>query len=684
MRIAVLADTHLTEADGVCNSPFAVNRLANERLRHVVDSINHLAPDFTIHLGDIVHPVPAVPDLYEQAVGCFQAQVSELNGELLLVPGNHDVGDKPIDWGPAGVISEDHVELWDRYFGANYRAVQRGGCHFIILNAQLINTGFDSEHAQRRWLEDYLDSNRGGRFFVSLHYPPYLLDRDEREHYDNIGEPGRGWLLGLLERHRVEALFAGHVHHFWTYRHGETDCYLLPSTAFVRQDYSEMFRAAPPDGTEFGRNDLQKLGFLLLEVYERGHLCRPLRTEGAGRGAQDCRGMPPPGLRVPFPPHPRQRSPLRFGFDMRKDWLAPVEIPPSGGLDEFDRKSVRNDYPIMALWEMGVRRLRIPRADLDDEARLARLYSLYAQGMRFTLFSYGLPDQVLTELLTRHADLLSAWEVALPLHKTTDLAAILTSRGAARCPPIFLSKLRGKGEVETEGGTYYHVINHGFSVDDVTTLADFAERDTLAPMIDGLVFRVGQRQQVADTIVRADALCRGVGKQASLHVRLGTESPAERSGDPVVAMARAAEALATAHALPSVRVFVDTLADVDRGYFPRLGVLDALWNPREGFHALRALNGLLSEVVGLTGIDCRSDESDVTWIELKAEGRWLCLVLSPTPAGGASVRLPKGVKALRVWDLIGSLAVKGAVQRADGDAAQLTTASAAVLLVADR
>ena len=123
LRIAVIADTHLTEADGVCNSPFAVNKLANERMRYVVNSLNQLAPDFSIHLGDIVHPVPAVPALYEQAVNCFREQVADLDSELLLVPGNHDVGDKPIDWGPAGVICEDYVDLWDRYFGPNYQAV---------------------------------------------------------------------------------------------------------------------------------------------------------------------------------------------------------------------------------------------------------------------------------------------------------------------------------------------------------------------------------------------------------------------------------------------------------------------------------------------------------------------------------------------------------------------------------
>ena len=88
------------------------------------------------------------------------------------------------------------------------------------------------EAEQARWLEEDLAAAAKQRLFVSLHYPPYVADRDEDEHYDNIAEPGRTWFLDLLHRHRVEALFAGHVHHFWYNRHEQTDCYLFPSTSF--------------------------------------------------------------------------------------------------------------------------------------------------------------------------------------------------------------------------------------------------------------------------------------------------------------------------------------------------------------------------------------------------------------------------------------------------------------------
>ncbi|MGY8996474.1 MAG: metallophosphoesterase, partial [Alphaproteobacteria bacterium] len=91
------------------------------------------------------------------------------------------------------------------------------------------------------------------------------------------------------------------------------------------------------------------------------------------------------------PVHPRLNRHADFGFDMRQNWMEIVEIPPTGGLDEFDRKEVRNDYPLMALWEMGVARVRIPMRDLLVPERVERLAALLDHGHRFTLFTFGAP-----------------------------------------------------------------------------------------------------------------------------------------------------------------------------------------------------------------------------------------------------------------------------------------------------
>ena len=92
-----------------------------------------------VNVGDLVHPVPAIPDLYAAAAARFHEQAKELNHPLYLTPGNHDVGDKPNDWAPAACIHEDYLALWDEHFGAQYRSFDHDGCHFIIVNAQIIN-----------------------------------------------------------------------------------------------------------------------------------------------------------------------------------------------------------------------------------------------------------------------------------------------------------------------------------------------------------------------------------------------------------------------------------------------------------------------------------------------------------------------------------------------------------------
>ena len=87
---AVVADTHINEQDNISTSPFQTNHLANERARHVFADIATMvpAPRFVIHLGDIVHPMPALP-AFQDAVDQFKRMTADLPFPLHVVPGNH-------------------------------------------------------------------------------------------------------------------------------------------------------------------------------------------------------------------------------------------------------------------------------------------------------------------------------------------------------------------------------------------------------------------------------------------------------------------------------------------------------------------------------------------------------------------------------------------------------------------
>lgn len=599
---AVIADTHLNKDEADCNSPFAVNKLANQRMRHVVRDLNQRDIAFVVHLGDLIHPVPAVSDLYRRAAERFKQQVADLRVPLYLTPGNHDIGDKPMPWAPAGSITDAYIHLWEDVFGPHYYAFDHADIRFIVINSQLMNSGLAAEAEQERQLENDIKAAAGRRIFICTHYPPFLCEADEPEHYDNIAEPARSRLLHLAAEHKVEAFFAGHVHNYWYLRKDGAKHYLLPSTAFVRQDYSEMF-AAPPDAvnTEFGRNDAAKLGYFIVHIHERGHDCQMVRTYGACLAPEDPQ---PQATQHSAPISPRTNNYAALGFDLRRSWAESVAIPPSGALDEFDRKEVRNDYILLALLEMGVKHLRIPMQDLRNARVRARMEDLAALGCRFRLFSYGAPTLADKELLRKHAGLLSGWEVAFRQSELDPLLAALNSLPSLHNPndpalpghlPLYLSRLWEHDENIAPDGRYYHVMNHGFTANDHAFIEHITTKTkALRP---GFVFRCMLHDNICATLNTVTSMQAKSAWPASVHLRLSGPNPAEAVYDDHLVSLRTAEALFCAAGKPVI-VFADTLTDIDRGYFPHYGVLDQVCNPRPAARVIAHLHAALNEGQG--------------------------------------------------------------------------------------
>jgi 3',5'-cyclic AMP phosphodiesterase CpdA len=134
---AVIADTHPNQEEYESTSPFECNRAANARTRYVIQQLNEIKPRFVIHLGDIVHPVPALPS-YPLAAQNFHQLARELEAPLYLVPGNHDVGDKPVAWAPAETVREEYLALWKEHLGADYYSFDVSGLHVVVINAQVM------------------------------------------------------------------------------------------------------------------------------------------------------------------------------------------------------------------------------------------------------------------------------------------------------------------------------------------------------------------------------------------------------------------------------------------------------------------------------------------------------------------------------------------------------------------
>lgn len=594
----VIADTHLNQDEMECNSPFEVNQLANVRLRWVIEDLNSRELSHVIHLGDVVHPVPSMGDLYSNSATRFKEQVAPLKHPLFIIPGNHDVGDKPIKWGPAGTVRQSFLDAWEQHFAPHYFKHQHQGMVFIGINAQVLGSNLALEAEQDRWLESTLQQHAGDRLCLFTHYPPFLLEPDEDEHYDNIGLAGRDRILGLLEQYNVEALFAGHVHHFWYNRYQNCDCFLLPSTCFTRQDYSEMFRIGPAE--ENGRNDADKLGYFLVHVHAQGQVVEMVRSHGRSTapGAQ-----PPVPLHRIEPVNARTNNSPVMGFDLRHDWCERVQIPPSGGLDEFDRKWVRNDYGLLALWEMGVRNLRVPAIDLLSPERRQRLSNLAQLGFRFNLYSFGQSKPALLSQIHQCREVFDSWEIGFHPDDLEQLnSGLQASPELLDCRSgglkLFASPLRSKDDILSSGKKYYHVINHGFTNQDRNADGEFyselLDQSVFSQLFDGVVMRCGLDDDIQALLELARSAKSSQDLDTTLHLRLTADHPGEYQQSDQIICNRLAEAMMYGRSSPEVRIYCDSFTDNDRGYFPRRGVLDRRYNPRPGFHLVKTLHGMFN------------------------------------------------------------------------------------------
>ena len=570
---AIVTDTHVNPRDDFTEAPWPSFAEANGRAMRAVENINSASPAFVVHLGDQVNPTPALPG-YQDAVRRFQEIFGALNAPLHTIPGNHDIGDKPLIWMPAKMIQTTFIEAYNRNFGRDYRSFTHGGCCFLSLNAQLLNSGLPQETAQRQWLEDELETHKADRLFLFCHYPPFILDPAEEGHYDNIDEPARSWLLDLVSKHAIEAVFSGHVHNFFYNRVAGADFYTVPSTAFVRSDFSEMFRVTPPG--DCGRNDVAKLGWMLVDVRERGHVAHVIRLNGPGaRPAVD------PDLLV-HPKRPTTRS-VNVSLDMRQPWAEVTEIPYNGVVDEFSRKRARNDYAILALSELGIGRLRVPLQDFVEQPTRTRMMALREAGFSFSVFSYGTPSPRVHEIVAQHSDILDHWEMIVALDDVPSLAGPLGAFRAHLGCPLVLSKLWSAKDAKA---SFKLSINHGFRTDAPHEVAELVSREPIKGLVDGIAFRIGWDERPGHALAAIRTLCDQHALSAIAHLRLADDYPSSPRTDEAENTARLLEAVDAAQQ-HRIAIYLDTLTDIDRASFPRTGLVDRLYNPRATGAALR-------------------------------------------------------------------------------------------------
>ena len=551
-KFGIITDTHIRSPEGDQSSPYPVNEKANDRARYAVQIIADQNPDFVIHLGDMVHPLPHMA-AYSLATKEAKKIFSPLMPNMKFVPGNHDIGDKPSLVSPAGPADKDTLTSYKESFGEDYYSFEFNDIQFIVMNSSLVNN-VEEEHSQKKWLETTLEKVRNSRIFLFSHYPPFINDPAEDSHYDNYAEPGRQWLLGLAEKYNIEAIFSGHVHHFFFNRLGQTKLYCHPATSFTRQDYSALFPGQVED--EYGRDDKGKYGVSIITVDQNNHNIEFIQTNGA-RQKTTCE--------QPIK-QPVFRRNLSFLIPhLRHDWALARPLPYNGPMEEFSRKIVRNDYPLLRLMQLGIKKVRVPLSDLSEPLIRKRMQDFDAVGINFVVFCIGMPNNDELNSFRKHKNLIAEIEIVTHSHRDLDSNKLKVISSISE---TWISKITTSASLLDPNQPFAHTVSCGYLNNELQDVVDWLDTQDFKSNLR-IVMQLPWEQNITETVMS----CPLNIENLALNARLSNSNPAKANFDEDAILKRLDELSTLSQEYNDLQIMLDTFSDFDRGYHPRSGLL---------------------------------------------------------------------------------------------------------------
>ena len=578
-KFAVLTDTHIRAPLGDQSSPYPVNDKANNRARYAVSLLQAQDYDFAVHLGDMVHPLPHM-DAYSPAAEEAHSIFSPLKPDLYFVPGNHDSGDKVSAVSPAGAADANSLATYKKAFGKGNYSYEHKGILFVVMNSSLVNSNTNEETTQNDWLIETLTKAKGKRIFLFSHYPPFICHHDEADHYDNYANPGRQRLLDLAVDTGVEAIISGHVHQFFLNEYRGVRLYCLPATSFSRQDFSTLFRGPPAD--EFGRDDAAKFGVTLFHVDHENHWFEWIPTGGKGITLDDelTPNHTDTYLQIP------QLIP-----SLRHHWYQATALPANGPMEEFSRKLARNDYPILRAVQLGIKVLRVPLSDLVSLEGAQRMGLLNRFGIKFLVFCeetkiLDAQQNVALEfiaLLNQHRALIHAIEIVSLNVATADISQL----SAVDCP-IWMSQITTSADQTDKSKPFAHTVTTGampHKMPEIAAALTNSWRHHDVALVVQCPFSEDAEPVEINTIINQWLGHFSAKFKLVINVKFALANPADENinREQIAGLISKVAQLSAQHT--DIGFILDTYESFDRGYHPRLGLIDTLsnihhWYPR--------------------------------------------------------------------------------------------------------
>jgi len=163
----------------------------------VIEEINLLNPDFVVAVGDYIEGYGEDYERSEVEWDSLMVLIGALEAPLYMTAGNHDIWD-----------DESEAMYRARTGFDPYYSFDHENTHFVILDNSRIDVAADFPEEQRDWLvADLARHSEAENIFVFAHRPLWASTLV-------LGQPDA--LHDIFLEYGVDAVFNGHLHHYFT------------------------------------------------------------------------------------------------------------------------------------------------------------------------------------------------------------------------------------------------------------------------------------------------------------------------------------------------------------------------------------------------------------------------------------------------------------------------------------